>query len=520
MFQFCEWFFIESVEDTVAWAQEILKRQVTIPPEALNLIVNALKAKNKDDKSFAQYLFGFYAGKPDARPEDYDRAADNYDYFKRTKDSPQWSEFTDRQPFSLGKQDSKISAIKSAPQSRSQQKRMATKGTTSDGRVIIDSAGRWTLYTIPAARDDAEEQENGLLYCKYGKGTQWCTAAVGGTYYKHYAKHLDITVVNLDGKPVYQFGLNPGGSLNDELSQFMDAEDYVVEAIPLDLYEYLANSRFKEILNLEDLKNMKRYILTKNVAALEYKELENYAVVHGLKLDDLKEEYKKQLYSIDIEKLAKKFYIPGKRLNDKVWEVASFDDMDGLVEFLDETPSRNTKYLSDIENFLDIDFNVSQQEVRDAVDNLDKDIYNKLVDYADTLKPADVTDEEWEDMDLYEILRDYDEREVLDVVWRALHDGYSVGTQELIYRNAKSQLLAKDVNGFYVDLDVLAVLIHVKDLYDLIYTHIEESENDDEVSIDVNQLIKIEYDPNNRDSDFSRRAFEEYLRDNLLPILN
>lgn len=86
------------------------------------------------------------------------------------------------------------------------------------------------------------------LLCKYGKGTEWCTANPTGTYDSYYLNN-DIYIVNENNKPKYQFvGCNSaGGRAGSSGLQFMDIHDESVKEITYKEKKFLNKYAKKEI---------------------------------------------------------------------------------------------------------------------------------------------------------------------------------------------------------------------------------------------------------------------------------
>jgi uncharacterized membrane protein YecN with MAPEG domain len=256
MESFVDWLMSESVESLTAYQPNnniIAKNK--IPADIVNKVYNLVsKLSEQEQIPYSQYLLGFYLSKSQARDEDYQRALENYSFYRKNKSSL-YSQYK-AQPFDLGKENSVIQTIKDNNFSNTRKKKLGKQLSDVDmSRVVTERFGDYTFYTIPASKNEQEKMNNKQLYCLLGKGTEWCTASPDGTYYEQYVDKLDITVIQKDGKPLYQFGLNPNGNI-DRLCQFMDVYDNSTEFIPLDLYRILNKSKYKNILRLDQFDNM------------------------------------------------------------------------------------------------------------------------------------------------------------------------------------------------------------------------------------------------------------------------
>ena len=73
--------------------------------------------------------------------------------------------------------------------------------------------------------------------CRYGKGTDWCTASPDGDYHAQYGDR-DIYVVQTDDKPAYQF-MGCTKSDTDERCQFHDEKNEFAKNIPIEIAELI-----------------------------------------------------------------------------------------------------------------------------------------------------------------------------------------------------------------------------------------------------------------------------------------
>ena len=161
-------------------------------------------------------------------------------------------------------------------------------------RLVADE-NNLKLYYLPKVidkSDDTEQNYNQLqtnksqtegrkrILCKYGKGTDWCTASPSGEYDQYYA-HNDIYIVHENDVPKYQFT-----SCVTDNPQFMDVKDNHVADIELKVKEllekHISNAsrcyEFKIIFpDLESYRNNKdRKVSAKNMNLLktdEFKKL-------------------------------------------------------------------------------------------------------------------------------------------------------------------------------------------------------------------------------------------------------
>jgi protein tyrosine phosphatase (PTP) superfamily phosphohydrolase (DUF442 family) len=259
MESFVSWLISESVESLTAYQPNnniIAKHK--IPQEIVSKIYGLVSSMPETEQiPFSQYLLGFYLSKSNARDEDYQRAIDNYGFYRKNKSL---YPYIKGQPFELGTRNNGIQEIKDNNFSNTRKKKLGKQLNDIDmSRVVTEHFGDYTFYTIPAAKNEQEKMNNKQLYCLLGKGTEWCTASPDGTYYEMYVDELDITIIYKNNKPLYQFGLYTNGNVG-KLCQFMDVDDNEVMYIPIGLYLILKASKYKNILKIIQSEEMEDLI--------------------------------------------------------------------------------------------------------------------------------------------------------------------------------------------------------------------------------------------------------------------
>ena len=219
-----------------------------IPDNKKQFIINTLKSKNVENKQYMKYLIGFATTPQSSHIEDYDRAVDTLKWFIQTNRLTKAQVETDGW-FNTGKRTTELTREKDQilnPDSKTKEKKEKKLGIAADISPLFQS-GNIKIYFSPKvtneriskvedAAKDAEKPEikaRHKILCKYGKGTDWCTASPTGTSHVMYADR-NIYIVHIDDKPAYQF-MDCSEGDTDDRCQFHDATNESVESIPLDL---------------------------------------------------------------------------------------------------------------------------------------------------------------------------------------------------------------------------------------------------------------------------------------------
>jgi hypothetical protein len=249
---------------------------------------------------------------------------------------------------------------------------------------LIANENDLKLYYLPKVIDkskDVEQNYNQLetnktqiegrkrILCKYGKGTDWCTANPSGEYDRYYAGN-DIYIIHENDVPKYQFTSCLTGS-----PQFMDVKDNHVTDMELKVKELLEKHVLKET-NCYDFKiifpdiesykkNKDRKVSAKNIKDLiatdEFKKLPP-------------QEAKEFIQEIDIENLPAKEtmdlikslpdrgadYFDDKTINTLIlrFQYGYYDELneklssDRLQKFLNNYKNNNYDYPKDSEDYI------------------------------------------------------------------------------------------------------------------------------------------------------------------------
>jgi len=258
------------------------------------------------------------------------------------------------------------------------------------------------LYYLPKVinlSNDTEQNYNQLetnktqiegrkrILCKYGKGTDWCTANPSGEYDRYYASN-DIYVVHENDVPKYQFtSCLTGGS-----PQFMDVKDNYVKDIELKVKELLEKYSLKETqcydfkIIFPDIesykKNKDRRVSAKNIKDLiatdEFKKLPP-------------QEAKEFIQEIDIENMTAKDtmdlikslpdrgadYFDDKTINDLIlrFQYGYYDELneklsgDRLQKFLNNYKNNNYDYPKDSEDYIQGSQDSRKKTIRQILSN-------------------------------------------------------------------------------------------------------------------------------------------------------
>jgi len=267
---------------------------------------------------------------------------------------------------------------------------------------LIANENDLKLYYLPKVIDkskDVEQNYNQLetnktqiegrkrILCKYGKGTDWCTANPSGEYDRYYAGN-DIYIIHENDVPKYQFtscltGGNP---------QFMDVKDNHVTDVELKVKELLEKHVLKET-NCYDFKiifpdiesykkNKDRRVSAKNIKDLiatdEFKKLPP-------------QEAKEFIQEIDIENMTAKDtmdlikslpdrgadYFDDKTINDLIlrFQYGYYDELneklsgDRLQKFLNNYKNNNYDYPKDSEDYIEGSQDSRKKTIRQILSN-------------------------------------------------------------------------------------------------------------------------------------------------------
>lgn len=207
------------------------------------IVKAVLKEKRKENMNWLAFALGYLSVKA-FRREDLEMAVDQLERMKSS------GEVTRAEIGSLGwmrlgaSMQDRIADYKrrSSQLSKTQSRKMAKRGEISpdDAHLIkhVASEGDMDLYYLPSVSKAEDVDGRQRLLCKYGRDTQWCTAAPGGTYHNYYSG-VGIFILHSGGRPKYQFvdcGDVPERHEEDDeeeesIAQFMDVNDQKVTSL-------------------------------------------------------------------------------------------------------------------------------------------------------------------------------------------------------------------------------------------------------------------------------------------------
>ena len=272
---------------TYARPDESKIKTFNIPDNKKQFIINTLKSKNIENKQYMKYLIGFATTPQSSHIEDYDRAVDTLKWFIQTNRLTKAQVEADGW-FNTGKRATELTREKDQilnPYSKTKEKKEKKLGIAEDILPLFQS-GNIKIYFSPKVTNEKSKEEDVAkdaekpeikarhkILCKYGKGTDWCTASATGTYHAQYSDR-NIYIVHIDDKPAYQF-MDCTAEDTDERCQFHDAKNEEVEEIPLKLAELIMEKLPKIASFYECVKNtfnkaIYNAIKTNNLDIAEY----------------------------------------------------------------------------------------------------------------------------------------------------------------------------------------------------------------------------------------------------------
>jgi hypothetical protein len=335
--QFKEWFlFVESIKINFDQFIEDLKTHAR-PDEAelkvqkiddnkKKFIIDALEKKNQENKQYLKYLLGFSTTPASQHSEDYDRAIDTLNWFIQTNKLPKRQIEADGW-FNTGKKANEMIRQKDAilnVVSKSQEKRDRKLGISADLPLVAQSGNIKILLSKKVMSKDELKKlsEQDLIehpdivarhkfLCRYGKGTDWCTASPDGDYHAQYGDR-DIYVVQIDDKPAYQF-MGCTKSDTDDRCQFHDEKNETAKNIPIELAELIMKNlpdigKFYPVVYSNFIKNQNDILNIFEIDSMEKLTDENIKdLLHSAKnkyeMAKLILQYKKELTNDNVSSL-------------------------------------------------------------------------------------------------------------------------------------------------------------------------------------------------------------------------
>ena len=353
------------------------------------IIVRVLGKKHLENFKWLSFSIGYLAAKT-FHEEDLELAIDVTKRRIDNRDLPK-SEIEQKGWMIIGKEAQQHVAeyLRSQQELSNRQKlKLKKSGDTleEDDNLIklIANENDLKLYYLPKVIDKSNTEQNykqletnktqiegrKRILCKYGKGTDWCTANPSGEYDRYYA-HNDIYVVHENDVPKYQFtSCLTGGS-----PQFMDVKDNHVTDIELEVKELLEKHVLKET-NCYDFKiifpdiesykkNKDRKVSAKNIKDLiatdEFKKLppqEAKEFIQDIDIENLTAKDTMDLIKILPEKGAD--YFDDKTINILIsrFQYGFYDELseklsgDRLQKFLNNYKNNNYDYPKDSEDYI------------------------------------------------------------------------------------------------------------------------------------------------------------------------
>ena len=395
--------FNQWIEDIKKYAQpnELELKTINVDEKQKELIIQALKKANQEKQEYLKYLLGFVKNKPHALPEDFDRSLDAIKWAITTNKINKQQISSDGW-YNTGKKAQDIIRMKDEEDSSVSKRQIVRdkkSGISSDLTPEFVS-GSFKIYFIPKITDQKIKEdkleefsklkianERHKIFCKYGKGTGWCTASPTGTYHANYA-HRDIYVVHENDKPVFQFTGCTKQDI-DDTCQFMDVEDQPAEEIPYELAE-LIMEKLPDIGKFYD--NVYSSFLMGLISITKIKSVDDILKIFQIKtLDKLTDDYIDLLilYSENKEQVAKLIIDYKKELSDvDVYSVmvnlSRKDNRDEIAELIIKTKPD----LGEL-SVASLLFNANNKEkiaelLQKDTDNISKISDYFLVDYFDT----------------------------------------------------------------------------------------------------------------------------------------
>jgi len=352
--QFKEWLlFVESIKINFDQFIEDLKTHAR-PDEAelkvqkiddnkKKFIIDALEKKKQENKQYLKYLLGFSTTTASQHSEDYDRAIDTLNWFIQKNKLPKRQIEADGW-FNTGKKANELMSQKDAilnVVSKSQEKRDRKLGISADLPLVAQSGNIKILLSKKVMSKDELKKlsEQDLIkhpdiiarhkfLCRYGKGTNWCTASPDGDYHAQYGGR-DIYVVQIDDKPAYQF-MGCTKSDTDERCQFHDEKNKFAKNIPIEIAELIMKNlpdigKFYPVVYSNFIKNQNDILNIFEIDSMEKLTDENVnnLLAYAKNQEEIVEfilQYKKELTD--------------KNVSDLLHHATNPDEKDEIVEFI------------------------------------------------------------------------------------------------------------------------------------------------------------------------------------------
>jgi hypothetical protein len=370
-----------------------------------DIIIKVLKSKHLENLNWLSFSIGYLAVKKFLE-EDLELAIDVTKRRIDNRELPK-SEIGQKGWMEIGKEAQQyVTEYLRAQQELSNRQKLKLKksGDTleEDESLIklIADENDLKLYYLPKVIDKSNTEQNykqletnktqiegrKRILCKYGKGTDWCTANPSGEYDRYYAGN-DIYIIHENDVPKYQFTSCLTGN-----PQFMDKKDNHVTDIELGVKELLEKYISKET-NCYDFKiifpdiesykkNKDRKVSAKNIKDLiatdEFKKLPPQEAKEFIKEIDVE-----NMTAEDTMDLIKSLpdrgadYFDDKTINTLIsrFQYGYYDELDKklssdrLQKFLNNYKNNNYDYPKDSEDYIQGSQDSRKKTIRQILSN-------------------------------------------------------------------------------------------------------------------------------------------------------
>lgn len=256
--------FLEKLigKDANAWSKEDKNQLHSLIPNNIKNVIKTVLSQKRGTRGeslekydWFAFSIGYLIVKRNYFVEDLELAIDAT--LKRRDSGELKADIGNKGWFVIGSEaEEHIEDYLSKQVSNRERERMRKKGETLSENEkyirLLVKEGELSLYFLPALTatekntygdyyhidslipPENEIQDRHMILCKYGKGTQWCTANPKGQYHKYYSTN-NIYIIHRNGVPLYQFVDCKDG----KNTQFMDVKDQSVSELEGDVYELL-----------------------------------------------------------------------------------------------------------------------------------------------------------------------------------------------------------------------------------------------------------------------------------------
>jgi hypothetical protein len=298
-FEFKKYFvFLESIQDNFdSWLDAIknyakpneqeLKKIVTDEVDARKtpgsvlltdrvkaIIIKVLQNDKKENQNYLKYALGYFLTKPDLFEEDLKAAVDALNWkisngsLTRKQLEQQIGWFHAGMQAEQYKQEKLNSSVTSGEILR--MKKSGVGG--EDLKLVVDKNNVKIFYT-PPAKTEHEIETRHIQLCRYGAGTEWCTAQPSWDAHLSY-KNNNIYIIYKNNEPTYQF-VAPDDTDN---RQFMNIYDKPQKFIDKDVYNVLQET----MPNVIEIYKLKIELTREEFTHLDNNAKYKYSMDHSL----------------------------------------------------------------------------------------------------------------------------------------------------------------------------------------------------------------------------------------------